>query len=121
MAVKTGVKIRFNPSFQKEALKLGLSILPPIVQQISAASQKRSPVEFGLNKRSHVERQHTETKWDLHTESGYGGWLHEGTRRNKFRRRPYMRGGAEFVGRHTRTVKDAKELDRPFPDPGERL
>lgn len=121
MVANTRVVLRLNPTFQKEALKAGLDILPPITQQISAASQKRTPVEFGTNQRSHVEQKHNAQLWDVHTESGYGGWLHEGTRRNNFRRRPYMTSGAEFVGRETQKAKTLDDLNRPFPDPGGRL
>lgn len=115
------VKFRKNPRFEAQAKELLLSALPPILQQISAASQRRSPFEFGTNRRSITGEQTSETKGNVHTESGYGGWLHEGTRRNNFRRRPYITEGAEFVGRATKDVKTVEQLDSPLPDPGTAL
>ncbi|KKL57157.1 hypothetical protein LCGC14_2238250, partial [marine sediment metagenome] len=73
--VVTGVVLKLNPSLKNEAEALGLDLMPKITQQIKSAVVRRSPVEFGTNKRS-IRSAKVKTENGLHSifsTTGYGG------------------------------------------------
>lgn len=116
MAIKSTFKITFNPNFLREATALGTALLPKVTQQIKSAIVRRSPVQFGVNRRSIEAFRVNDFLWKIASMSGYGGYLNFGTRR--MAPRPYFNAGVEYMAGQISKVTDARQLDAPLPDPG---
>lgn len=121
MAAQVSVKITLNPNFLREAKALGAALLDPITQQITSAIMKRSPFRFGTNRRSIEHTSISEFVRQIATTSGYGGWLTIGHRSKggkMIAARPYFQEGLAYMAGQISKVTDARQLDRPLPDPG---
>lgn len=114
--LKITTKIRINVGWKLEAEREALKVLPLIVQQITAGSKRRSPFQFGTNRRSIDWRSITRREFKVFTESGYGGWLHIGSRGRSSR--PYMIATVLWLRTRLKTVRSIEELRRPLGDPG---
>jgi hypothetical protein len=98
--------------------------MPKIAQQFKAAIVRRSPFQFGTNRRSIRAAENSEFIWMVFSTSGYGGYLEFGFRRKgggMAPARPYFRIGGEFAASKISKMKNASELDRPIADPGRPL
>ncbi len=116
MVVRVTTKIRINAGWQKQALEEALDVMPALMDQVVAVSKSRSPVQFKVNKESLSWKAESRRKFMAFTESGYGGWLHVGTRR--MQGRPYIVNGVLWLQNRLKTVKNKEELNRPLGDPG---
>lgn len=109
-------KLSINPGWKAEAIGKAEELLPLITDHIVAGSKLRSPFQFGTNRRSIDSREMTRRQFLVFTESGYGGWLHIGTRGKAGR--PYIMATVLWLRQRLKTVKSKAELERPLGDPG---
>lgn len=122
--VTAGFKLDLNPNLLRDATREGVKLMPKIAQQFKAAIARRSPFQFGTNRRSIEAFKVSEFVQMIASMSGYGGYLEFGFRRKgggMAPPRPYFRQGAEFMASKINKLKNASDLDRPIQDPGTPL